>query len=412
MPYRRSIIVLLLLTPMARADDWPQWLGPKRDGTTGEKVAPWTVAPKALWRVPVSKAYSCPVVANGRVFVHSVVPNKNAEELIAIDANTGEVAWRDAHDRAAYNNILGNGPRATPAVVGNRVYTSGITGLLTCYEADSGKRLWQVDTYKKLGAAMPKFGACCSPLVVGNVVLLNIGGKGCSLVGFDTESGEVLWQKHNEPSSTSSPVLFTAAAQPGKLPDVVFMTTLRLLAVNPLDGSTSWEHPLVFQPTNASTTPIVAGNHLITSTMTNGTTLLDIGLKDGKRTPKQAWQAKEMTGYFSTGVVDRDHVYLMTNELQPKPVVTLRCVDLKSGKEAWNKPGIGYYHAGVIRTGDNRLLILDDSGTLRLVDADPREYKELASSKICGGTFSVPALAGGKLYVRDDKEVICFSFAP
>jgi outer membrane protein assembly factor BamB len=412
MTYIRSLIFVLLLAPVARADDWPQWLGPKRDGTTSEKVAPWKDAPKEVWRVPVSKAYACPVVAEGRVFVHSVVPDKNAEELIAIDADTGKVAWRDVYTRAPYNNILGNGPRATPAVAGNRVYVCGITGVLSCYEADSGKRLWQVDMYKKLGAAMPKFGTCCSPLVVGNVVLMNVGGKGCSLVGFNTANGEVLWQNYDEPSSTSSPVLFAAAAQPGQLPNAVFMTTLRLLAVSPLDGSISWEYPLVFQPTNASTTPIVAGNRLIASTMTNGTTLLDIGLEDGKRAPKQAWQAKDMTGYFSTGVVDRDHVYLMTNVLQPKPMVTLRCVDLKTGKEAWHKDGIGYYHAGVIRTGDNHLLILDDSGTLRLLAADAKEYKEMASSKICGGTFSVPSLANGRLYVRDDKEVICFRFAP
>src|SRR5205085_408054 len=145
--------------------------------------------------------------------------------------------------------------------------------------------------------------------------------------------GDVLWKHYDEPSSTSSPVLFAAPAQPGKLPDVVFMTTLRLLAVNPLDGSISWEFPLVFQPAGAATTPLVAGNRLVTTTMTNGATVLEVGVQDDKRVPRQLWQDRDMTGYFSTGVVGKGEVYLVTNALQPKPSCTLRCVDLGTGKE-------------------------------------------------------------------------------
>jgi outer membrane protein assembly factor BamB len=349
-------------------------------------------------------------VAQGRVFIHTAVADRNAEEVVAIDVASGKVLWRDAYDRAPYQNILGTGPRATPAVVGNRVYTCGITGILSCHEADSGKRLWLVDVYQKLGKTTPKFGVCCSPLIVGNVLFLNVGGKGCSLVGFDADKGDVLWQHFDEPSSTSSPVLFAAPAEPGKLPSVVFMTTLRLLAVNPLDGALIWEYPLVFQPAGAATTPLVAGNHVITSTMTNGTTALEIDLKDGKRVPRQLWQQRDMTGYFSTGTVHKKDLYLITNAIQPKPSCTLRCVDLDTGKERWHKDGIGYYHVGIIRTGDDHLLILDDGGTLRLAAAGAPEYRELCSAKICGGTFSVPALANGRLIARDDKEVVCVEF--
>jgi outer membrane protein assembly factor BamB len=411
MRWFRTLAVLLLAAPALGAADWPQWLGPKRDGSTPEKVAPWKSPPKALWSVPVPKGFACPVVAQGRVFVHSAVPDKEAEEVIALDAVTGKVQWRKAYDRAPYKSPLGRGPRATPAVAGNRVYTCGITGVLSCYEADGGKLLWQVDVYQKLGKPLPRFGVCCSPLVVGYVVLLNVGGKGCSLVAFDSAKGDVLWQKYDEPSSTSSPVLI-APAQPGKLPEVVFMTTLRLLAVNPLDGSLSWEYPLVFQPAGAATTPIVAGKRIISSTMTNGTTALEVGLKDGKPVARRLWQDKDMTGYFSTGVVVRkEQLYLVTNVLMPKPSCTLRCVDLNTGKELWHKDGIGYYHAGLVRTGDDRLLILDDSGKLRLVEANAKAYRELCSAQVCGGTFAVPSLANGRLYVRDDKAVTCVHMA-
>jgi outer membrane protein assembly factor BamB len=413
MPWLRTAVVFFLFATVARADDWPQWLGPKRDGGTSETVKPWKEAPKALWRLPVGKGFSCPAVADGRVFIHAPVNNKEAEEVIALDAKTGKVLWREAYDRMPYKGVLGAGPRATPTVVGNRVYTCGITGVLSCYSADKGKRLWQVDTYKNLGKGLPGFGVCCSPLVIGNVVLISVGGKGCSLVAYDAEKGEMLWKAYDEPASTSSPVLMAVPGQPGKLPDVVFMTTLRLLAVNPLDGTLSWEFPLVYQSVGASTTPLVIGDRIVTATMTNGATNIQVTPKDNKRIPSQLWQNKEMTGYFSTGtVVKKEYLYLVTNVLQPKPVCTLRCVELKSGKELWNKEGIGYYHSGIIRTGDNHLLMLDDGGMLRLLEANPKEYRELCSAKVCGGTFAVPSLANGRLYVRDDKEVICLEFAP
>jgi outer membrane protein assembly factor BamB len=408
-----AALCLAVSVCVARADDWPQWLGPKRDGSTTEKVAPWKDAPKVAWRLPVEKGFACPVVAEGRVFVHASVKDKNAEEIIAIDAVSGKEVWRKSYDRAPYQSVLGSGPRATPTVAGNRVYACGITGMLSCWEADTGKRLWLVDTYKLLGKSLPTFGVCCSPLVVGNVVLVSVGGKGSCLAAFDTEKGELLWKGFDEPASTSSPVLFAAPNRPGKLPDAVYMTTLRLLAVNPVDGSLSWEFPLVFQAVGASTTPLVAGDQLFTSTTTNGTTAIQVRDKGDKRTANQLWQNKDVTGYFSTGtLVDRQYLYLVSFTAQPKPSSALSCVDVKSGKELWKKEGIGYYHVGVIRTGDNRLLLLDDSGTLRLVQADPKEYCELVSAKVCGGTFAVPALANGRLYVRDDKEILCLEFAP
>src|SRR5262249_28553919 len=146
-----------------------------------------------------------------------------------------------------------------------------ITGVLSCYQADTGKRLWQVDAYKELKAPLPAFGVCCSPLVVGNRVLVSVGGKGSCLAAFDTDKGELQWKKYDEPASTASPVLFAGGRRKrGALPDVVFMTTLRLLAVNPLDGALHWEYPLAFNPAGASATPVVAGDRVITTTITNG----------------------------------------------------------------------------------------------------------------------------------------------
>jgi outer membrane protein assembly factor BamB len=403
------VLVLSSAWSLAAAD-WPQWLGPKRDGSSSEKIEPWKEDPKEVWRAKVGVGFSSPVIANGRVFVHARVNGKEREELIAFDAKTGKEAWRSPYDRATYFSVLNTGPQATPTVAGKRIYSFGITGMLTCFETETGKQVWQVDTFKKLKAELPRFGVCCSPLVIGNRVLVAVGGKGSSIVAFDSENGEIAWQALDEPASTSSPVLFPSV-KPGKLPDAVFMTTLRIVALNPLDGSVSWEYPLPFQPSGTAPTPIVAGNSIVTSTMTNGSTAIQLKLGE-KVTAEKAWQAKGLSGYFSSGVGNKDRVFLVTNTLKPVPRTDMACVELASGKTLWKKEGLGYFHFGTIRTANGKLLVLNDNGDLKLLDAESGDYQELCTAKVCGGNLVTPALADGFLYARDDAGLVCIKLVP
>jgi len=403
----RTSVALLLVATIAHADDWSQWRGSKRDGSTGDKVTPWKEAPKKLWEHPVGAGYSVPTIAGERVFVHDRVPEKDQERVVAYDAKTGKELWQDVYERAPYGSVLNSGPQATPTVAGNRLFAFGITGVLTCYAADTGSRVWQVDTYKKLGATLPRFGVTCSPIVVGNRVIVAVGGKDSAVAAFDTEKGELQWKALDESAGTASPVLMT---RKGKLPDVVFMTSLRLAALSPLDGKVSWEHPLVFQPSGSAPTPLVAGNEILTSTMTNGSTLVKLDVKDDKPITGQVWQQKDLAGYFSSGVAGKDRLYLVTNTLKPIPAATLRCVERETGKEIWKK-SIGYFHAGLIRTGDGQLLVLSDDGHLRLIEDLGTEAKEHCTAKVCGGTLTNPAFADGRVYVRDDKNVSCYLLA-
>jgi len=411
----RCLVVLigLIATPVF-ADDWPQWLGARRDGGTSEKIAPWKEALKVLWRQPVGEAYSSPVVSNGRVFVHTRVKDKDEEEVVCYDAKDGKQLWRDSYPRAVYRSAVGTGPRATPTVSGKRLYTFGITGVLSCYAVEDGKRLWQVDAYKKLDANLPTFGVCCSPLVVGDLVIVSVGGKGKCVVAFDAASGEVRWQTLDDGASSSSPILFNGVKREGALPDVVFMTPLRLIGLDPLDGTMRWEFPIVFQPADTSPTPMILGDQIIASTISTGAVGIKFNLGDDEKvTTKELWRDKQLSAYFSSGVaVGKSRALLITNVLDPIPNATLRCVDPSSGKEIWKKSGIGYFHAGLIRMGDGRLLILDDSGTLKLVEGESSEYRELSKAKICRGTLINPAFANGHLYARDDRELVCVPLVP
>src|SRR5436309_3145766 len=194
MPWLRSLPLLLLLGASAPAADWPQWLGPNRDGSSPEKVEPWKGDLKVLWRKPVGEGHSSPVVAGGKVFLFTRVKDKEAEEVTAYDARTGEPVWTKSYERSPFRSLFGAGPQGTPSVVDGKVYTFGATGVLSCCNAADGKNLWRVDTLKTFAADNLRFGAATSPLVEGDLVLVNVGGKGASVVAFKKDSGEVAWK--------------------------------------------------------------------------------------------------------------------------------------------------------------------------------------------------------------------------
>jgi outer membrane protein assembly factor BamB len=411
MPRLFALVVLLAASAPAGAGDWPQWLGPNRDNSSPEKVVPWKKALKVLWRKPVGEGNSSPIVAGGRVFVHAKVKDKNEEEVVAYDAKTGRKVWRKAYPRAAFKSLYGNGPRATPAVAGGKVYTFGITGVLTCFAAAAGKQLWQVDTLKKFGAKNLFFGMACSPLVEGKNVLVNVGATGASVVAFQKDKGDTAWKSQDDRASYSSPIIFGK----GKERQVVFLTGLGVISLNPADGALFWRFPLRDLLFESSTTPVKAGDLLMASSITYGSVGLRLKTRDGKPAADKVWKKAALTSYFSTPVpVGTDHIYMVTgaNPLSfgKKAFATLRCIEAKSGKELWNRPKVGKYHACLLRTGDSKLLMLEEAGDLVLLDPSPKEYRELARSKVCGETWAHPALSDGWLYIRDKKELICLQF--
>jgi outer membrane protein assembly factor BamB len=147
-----SLLVVIATAHVVQAADWPQWLGPRRDGSSTEKVAPWGSDLKVLWKQPVGEGHSSPVVAGGKVYLFTKKRDNNDEVIQAFDAATGEPLWSKAYNRGPFKSLFGNGPRGTPAVAGGKIYTFGITGILSCLDANNGERLWQVDTLKEYDA--------------------------------------------------------------------------------------------------------------------------------------------------------------------------------------------------------------------------------------------------------------------
>lgn len=395
----RSLIALLLCSTFTVAADWPQWLGPNRDNSSTEKVSPWKNAPTVVWRQPVGEGNSSPILADGRVYLHSRVKDKDEEEIVALDAKTGKELWRYQYPRANFTSLYGNGPRATPAVVDGKLYTHGLTGVLTCLDAAKGEKVWQVDTWDKFKAPKLFFGAACSPLIEGDQVVLNVGGKGSSIVAFDRKTGDVAWQTLDDKASYSSP----AVRGSGKSRELLFLTGENVVGLKPEKGEVAWKYPLIDALAESATTPVQTGDILFATSITYG----GVGLtNDGK----EAWKSDKYNSYFTTPVaIGKDHLCMVTCTKPPalRYSATLRFVEAATGKELWAREKVGQYHASLLRTGDGKILMLEDSGNLVLVEPTEKEYRELARSKVCGFTWAHPALVDGKLYVRDGKEVLC-----
>jgi outer membrane protein assembly factor BamB len=404
---------LFIITPIVAAD-WPGWLGSNRDGTTTEKIRPWKGELKSLWRVPVGPGHSSPVIAGGKVYLHARVKDKNAEELLAFDAKTGNKLWSTNYARPFFVSPFGTGPQATPIVADGKVYTYGITGILSCFDADKGDKLWRVETDKEFKPPYLVFGRACSPLIEGNNVLINVGGKEASIVAFTKDKGAVAWKSPGVPDekgvdgpSYSSGIIINQGEK-----QAVFLTQLGVRGLKVDDGKMAWSFPLKDKLNESSTTPIVAGDMLLVSSITFGMVGLKIHKKDdGSFEAKQVWKNPKLTCYFSTPIpVGKKHVYVVTGTASLKNATSaLHCVEIETGKILWTEPKIGKYHAAMLKTGDDKLLLLSDLGDLILFEPNETAYKELSRSKVVKGEqiWAHPAIVEGKVYFRDEKELIC-----
>jgi outer membrane protein assembly factor BamB len=396
-----SLVLAIAFT--LNAADWPQFLGPKRDNTTPEEVSPWTGELKSLWKMPVGEAHSSPVVVDGIVYIFAQPKGANTDALSAFDAKTGELKWKNEYDRPQFKPLFGNGPRSTPVVGGGKVFTFGGTGVLACWNAKTGEVAWKVDTLKEFKANNLFFGISTSPIMVGeDKVAVMVGGKGAGVVAFDVNTGKTVWQATDDPASYSSPVLVNK--------QLVFLTGANLLGLS-LTGEKLWSVPFKDSLNESSTTPVVLGDVVIGSSVTAGTIAVRVNEQEGKFSTEKVWDKKSLTCYFSTPVAAGDYLYMVNGAASLKnATITLRCVEAKTGNVAWEKKNVGKYHAAIIRCGSvgkERLLMLDDNGFLTLFEADPKEYKELSRSKVCGTTWAHPALVDHHLYLRDEKELIC-----
>jgi outer membrane protein assembly factor BamB len=391
----------------ALPDSWPQWRGPYRDGVAGASGLryDWTnAAPPVLWKRSVGGGYASLAVAGGHVY--AMDRQKETERILCLEAATGMDVWSYAYPASYANLQYATGPRATPAMADGRVYTVGATGILLCLEAKpaagKAKVLWQHNLLAEFEAGLPTWGVACSPLVEGDFVCVQPGGKKGSVVAFDRKSGALAWKALEEPTGYSSPVAATAAG----IRQVIAFTAKGVTGLCAESGRQLWSYAWSTANDANIATPIVAADYVFISSAYNaGCALLRLIAEneDAVRVEPVYVKANRLMRNHHSSCVFRDG-FLYGFDCGPG---VLKCVDLRTGEERWASRGLA---KGCLVYADGHLIVLTESGDLALIEANPEVYHEKGRVKgVLKGSdcWALPAVAGGRLFLRDHTQIVC-----
>ena len=406
-----AVLGLLGSADRSRAGDWPQILGPARNGhaAADERLADaWPAdGPKVAWKKPVGSGYSGVAVAAGRAYLFH---RQGAKEVLeALDAATGETLWSEASATTFRPQVGGgDGPLCVPVVHGGVVITYGAQGVLTARDAATGKQRWQRKTHEEFAAQEGYFGAGSTPLVAAGNVIVNVGGTkaagkkaDCGVVAFRLDTGDPAWMATAEPASYSSPV----EVEVGGNPQAVVVTRYQCLLIDPATGKVAWSFPFGMRgPTVNAATPIVADAAHLFVTASYGIGSVYAAF-DG-RNVKPVWDGPDaLASQYCTPIVVGTHAYCLDGR-EDGPPGDLKCIEVATGKVAWQEKGFGY---GTLLAADGKLIVARNDGALALVKASPAKPEILGRARpFTGSVRALPALAAGRLYLRDDKTLVAF----
>ena len=384
-----------------QSNSWPQFLGPTRDAVYHGKdlAATWPKeGPRIVWQGDAGEGFSGPVVADGKVILFH---RNGAEEVVeCLDRLTGKSQWAFKYPTKFKDGIhADNGPRSTPTIEGDRVYTYGAEGELHCVDFKTGEAVWHVSGKKEFKVTPRWHGVVCSPLLEGDAVVLNIGNTNdAGFVAFNKKNGEVLWKSTKHKVSCSSPI----AATIGGKRYILTMSSRSLAGLDPQTGKELFTHTLDAKHKDhlLAACPVVIGDQVFASGAYNvGAHLMRI--VDGKR--EKVWNTPELATQYATPIFYDGYIYGVHGQWESG--VELRCLDAKNGELKWSRPD--YKESTVLRAGDE-LLVLTYTGMLAKGKLSPSGFTENARAQVASfGVRAYPALADGLLYLRTRNKLLC-----
>lgn len=419
-----SIAAFCGLAGVASAAEWPQWRGVHRDGVWREAGIVERFEGKELkplWRTPINPGYAGPAVAAGRVYVTDRVADKNLERVHCLDAASGKPIWTREYDCEYKGVSYDAGPRATPTVDGNRVYTVGTMGHLHCLDATNGEIVWKKNYVTDYGAKLPIWGAASAPLVDGRQLIVLVGGKdNAAVIAFEKETGKELWRALSVRDSGYSP---PAIHQIGGTRQLIIWHPEAIVSLDPENGRVHWEVPFHTEQGVSIITPVFNDPLLFVSQSWAGPTMLE--LDQDKPAAKILWQTPrgarvndEMVNcLMSTPIIRDGHIYAVALYGE------LRCLDAKTGRRLWGTyaaTGKGRWWNAFLIPNEDRVFLANEQGELIIAKLSPAGYEEISRARLIEPTarvadrdmvWSHPAFANRCIYARNDKEILCVSLA-
>ena len=385
--------------------EWPQFLGPQRNGISSETglLNRWpTDGPKQVWRVAGGVGMSGMAISRDRLV--TLIQKEGQQWLIALNAQTGEPVWKTKL-APEYRNGMGNGPRGTPAISGDLVFAFTGEGILTAVKFSDGKPVWSHNVVQELKGAVAEYGMACSPLVVGDRVLVTAGAPNATVVTYDAKSGKLAWTAGDDAAGYSSPALLDV----GGRSQLVVYSGASVLGLKSDTGAVLWRHP--YETTfdcNIVTPLAVKGQVFVSSGENHGSVLLSLKPNGEQFDVTEVWASQGsksvLRNEWQTSMLLDGHLYGFDNVGAAGPVTHLTCINAATGDRVWQKLRFG---KGNLIAADGKLFITTMTGELVVVRATPKAFEELGRTEVLGSTRQAPALSNGLLYLRDDKEIVC-----
>ena len=389
--------------PAASAARWTDFRGPHRDGRYTETAirTDWPgPGLERLWSHPVGGGYASFVVADGLAF--TIEQRRDEEVVAAYDLDTGAEHWTHAWAARFEEAMGGPGPRATPTWHDGRVYALGATGRLVCLEAATGEPVWERNILADSNAANLPWAMSGAPLVAGDLVVVLPGGDGgWSVAAYDRRSGDVVWHVLDDTQAYASPMLVTL----GGVRQVVVVTAARAVGLRPADGALLWEHPweVGMVPNVAQPVPVGGNRLFLSASYGKGAALIELAPHGDRFSASTVWETNRMRNRISSSVLVGGYIYGLDHAI-------LACLDAATGELMWKG---GRYGDGQLLAAGDHLVVLTEEGDVVLVRATPEGHQELAGfHAIDGKTWNVPAIAGGRLLVRNAREMAAFDLLP
>lgn len=389
-----SAILTGTLAGQTQNGDWPQFRGPNRDGVFASFTEPksWPEALTRKWTVDVGLGYASPILVGGRVYVFS--RQADNETLLALDANSGAKIW-DASYAAPFTISPaaarhGKGPKATPTFAGGRLYTLGMTNIVTAFDSATGKQLWQ----KPATSAQPLYHTSMSPLVDRGLVIVHVGGHNQgSLNAYDANTGAIKWHWDGDGPGYGSPIALDVEGTR----QIVVFTQEHLVGVSATTGDLLWKRPFSTRATQNTITPIVYNGMLIVSGLDHPLEALRIAKKDGAWDVESVWENADVALYLTNAVVVNDTVVGMSHKNSGQ----FFAVDAKTGKTVWRSAPRQAGNAAIARAGDI-LFILKDDAELMIGRSGATGFEPIRTYTVAdSATWAQPAIAGNRLYIKD-----------
>ena len=394
------LVPALLLALVATAagqnapQDYPQWRGRHGDGSAAAFTPPatWPDMLTRGWRVQVGEGYATPLVVGDTVYVFT--RRDGSEVMAALDAATGVERWRSSYPLpytpSSPTVVHGSGPKATPLFHEGKLFTVGITGIVSAFDAATGKRLWQTSAPSE----QPFYSAASSPVGARGIVIVHPGNYE-PLTAFDVDTGAVKWTA-GAGGFFMSPLVVTLAGTE----HVVSVTQQGVIGVSPANGAVLWSYPWSGGGMGG-TMPVAYGDTILVSASRNGVTALRPIRRDGAWVVETAWQTNEVSMYLSNPVVAGDALYGLSQRSSGEYFA----LDAQSGKVLWLGPPRQATNTAVVKAGDV-LFLLNDDGTLIVARANRAAFEPLKRYSVAdSATWAQPAITGKRIFIKDTNAL-------